>query len=183
MAESTGHSFESITDGGASACYFKLFPTQENLDAGGIDLVSGELPSDIAKLFARPIGNTAKIIKINVTDPKHGAVSLYISVHSSNQLKQEKNLYKAELWFCPQGQATPNGFDILEVSKKGIFKTSQSRDRGTGNRFTASVIGKLKGKNDLSYSNFQKSLPKRKGFRKLLSPGGIINSVFHFQKS
>ncbi len=141
MAESVGFSFASILESQSSLCYMKNFPTQGNLNSGGVSVVSGELPSGgITKLFAPPTGSSARTVKVNVTGAPGGGgegeggggpETIYIKVYSQTENQASSNMYKADLWFCASGTAT--GYDRLTIKNSGQFLSENAGSDGGGN--------------------------------------------------
>jgi hypothetical protein len=86
MAENVGRSFQSILESQSSSCYMKNFPTEENVAAGAVVVDSGTLPEGgITKLFAPPAGESARVVKVNVTGEQEGDQTVFIRVASQAQ--------------------------------------------------------------------------------------------------
>lgn len=120
MAETVGRSFQSILESQSSSCYMKNFPTEANVAAGAVAVRSGELPEGgITKLFAPPAGDSARLVKVNVTGEQEGAQTVFIRVASQGQNSAAGNMYEAKLWFCSGSDQNPNGSDSMVISKNG----------------------------------------------------------------
>jgi hypothetical protein len=136
MAEGLGRALELAAEGGTSLCYMKSFPSQENLEAGGLSLVSGSLPdNDVTKIFSP--GQEPRIIRVDIAGfPSFGEEeegeqdhSIFIRVSP----KADTFFYKAELWFCDGiGQsAAVSGTDVIEIENSGRI-TSRNENTGPG---------------------------------------------------
>ena len=115
--------FQSIIEGGNSACFMKNIPTQENVASGGVQVVDGSLPGgDITKLFSIPTGTKARIIKVVIAG--FGAQNQYgfIRINSQSTLDKKGQQYSYNLWFCNEGQATANNHEETSVSLAGEYK-------------------------------------------------------------
>lgn len=119
MAAGVGEAFETIIHSETSLCYLKNFPTQANLDAGAITLVSGAFPGGkVAKLFAP--GAKLRYVKVNVTPPpgKGEAESLYVKIPSKSSNEKQNLAYSADMYFCPEGEESPRGFNKVRAKIK-----------------------------------------------------------------
>jgi hypothetical protein len=101
MAEGLGRALELAASGGVSLCYMKSFPSQENLQSGGLSLVSGALPDDDVTQIFSP-GVEPRVIRVDVTNlPAFGdEVEQDHSIFIRVSPKSGESFYKAELWFC-----------------------------------------------------------------------------------
>ncbi len=136
MAEGLGRALELAAEGGTSLCYMKSFPSQENLETGGLSLVSGSLPdNDVTKIFSP--GQEPRIIRVDIANfPSFGDEEEGEQEHSIFVLvspKSEAFFYKAELWFCDgMGQsAAVSGTDVIEIENSGRI-TSRNENTGPG---------------------------------------------------
>ena len=136
MAEGLGRALEIAADGGTSLCYMKNFPSEANLQAGGLTVVSGTLPdNDITKIFSP--GESIKLVQVDISnspsfgDEEEGEQdhSIFIRVSPNS----ESFFYKAELWFCDgEGEsAQVSGTDVIEIAKSGKI-TSRNENMGSG---------------------------------------------------
>ena len=74
MAESVGYSFDGILRGDNSLCYMRRCPTPANVAAGGVTVVSGQLPNDdITRVFSVPHGSQSRVVKVAVTGDPGGS--------------------------------------------------------------------------------------------------------------
>ena len=137
MAEGLGRALELAADGGTSLCYMKSFPSEANLQAGGITVVSGTLPDDdITKIFAP--GDSPRIVQVDISSfPTSGEEeegeqdhSIFIQISP----KSDTFFYKAELWFCDgTGEgAQVTGTDIIEIAKSGRITTRNENIESEG---------------------------------------------------
>jgi len=144
LAESVGYSFSTIIDGGSALCHMRNFPTKRNFAAGGITVVSGQLPNgDIQKLLAPPSGSTPRIVKVRVSgedgEGQGGAGEgpgapevIYIQVASQDTNKSAGNTYHADLWFCDSDGTSVLGYDRINISKSQVFTSEHGSDDDFG---------------------------------------------------
>ncbi len=118
MAQSVGFSFQDILHGETALCYMKNAPTQANIDAGGISLVSGSLPGgDITKLFSVPAGSANRVVKVPT-----GPQTIFVRVYSQQNNTKRGNVFAYDLWFC-NGEAQTTEIQRLSVSQAGQFRS------------------------------------------------------------
>ncbi len=123
MAEALGRSFQTTLDAETSLCYIKNFPTAANLNAGGITVNSGAVTAkNISKLFLA--GTKARTIKINAPQfrSRGQAETIFVRIPSAAANEKAGRLYRADLYFCPPGQQGPRGYNIIQISDKGVMK-------------------------------------------------------------
>jgi hypothetical protein len=121
--QGVAYAFQSILEGGSSACFMKNVPTQANVDSGGVQVIDGSLPGgDITKLFSTPTGSKARVIKVVINgfgdQNEHG----FIKINSQASLDKKGQQYAYNLWFCKEGQTTANNYEETSVSLAGEFK-------------------------------------------------------------
>lgn len=140
ISQNVGFSFQTILQGGVSPCYLRNAPSQANLDGGAVTVVSGTLPdSGITGIMDAPPGTQARIVKMQVAnfpgDEGSGGQDIFIRIDPAETLEEEGNHYKATLWFCEQGDDTPQGVQEIQVTLAGRITSSEisSRD-GQGAR-------------------------------------------------
>jgi hypothetical protein len=150
MAESVGYSFANILQGDNSLCYMKRCPTAENLAAGGVSVVSGELPGgDITRLFSVPAGSTPRLVEVDVTgDPggggRDGGQTIFLRVHGDADNRAAGNLYNVEIWFCKHGLSAPaDGFDRLTIANSGRFQGMSAESGDDQGTYVSTVDGYL----------------------------------------
>lgn len=135
MVENVGYSFSEMLSANTSLCYMKNAPSKKNLDAGGISVVSGELPGgNVDKLFVP--SKEARIVHVVTTgDQGHGEEEesgdedIFIRIPSFDELKENKEAYSTRLWFC--NGTTPVGYNNISIGKDGLIE-SVSADKGHG---------------------------------------------------
>jgi hypothetical protein len=151
MAESVGYSFARILEGGRSLCYMKLLPTPENVAAGGVSVVSGELPGgDVTRVFSVPAGSSPRLVKVAVTgDPggREGNQDVFLRVSPEAANRAAGNFYKVDLWFCNQGPSAPaRGYDRITIERTGHYtdeSAETSSGDGQGGNHVATIEGYL----------------------------------------
>jgi hypothetical protein len=122
MAENVGYTFGDILSGETSLCYMKAFPTPANIASGAVTLVDGSFPGhDPTRLFSVPGGSQSRVVKVDVTGDQDGAQTVFIRVYSTGENRAAGDLYAADLWFCPQGQSDPRGFNSVRIGSDGQF--------------------------------------------------------------
>lgn len=159
--QGVGYSFQSILEGGNSACLMKGIPTKANLDSNAISIVDGSLPDgDITKLFSPPSGASDRLIKIVIEqaggapggNPPSGSGGAppadgggsgskqygFIRIHSSKKLAANGLQYGYNMWFCQDGQSTPNNYEETSVSLSGDYKLLRVHVAGT-NKFQSEI--------------------------------------------
>lgn len=122
MASNVSFAFQPIFEAGTSSCYMRNFPTQANLDAGAVALVSGTFPDgDVEKIFAT--GEQSRLIKVIITgeqdnegDQEGGPETIFIEVPSRTANDSKGLLYGVNLYFCGD-DSDPNGLERLEITK------------------------------------------------------------------
>jgi hypothetical protein len=115
--------FQSILEGGSSACFMKNIPTRENVASGGVQVIDGSLPGgDITKLFSTPTGSKARVVKVVIGGM--GAQNQYgfIRINSQASLDKKGQQYSYNLWFCNEGQTTANNYEETTVTLAGEYK-------------------------------------------------------------
>lgn len=152
MSQNVGEAFGNINQ--TSACYMKNLPTQENIDAGGVEVLSGNLPGGrIEDIFNPPAGDTARLVKINVSgfvegedeeDEGSGPETVMIRVHSAANNRSAGNAYNAELFFCNGENSEPNGYNQLRVTNTGRYLT-KLEEQGGGGGEESSMSGLITG--------------------------------------
>lgn len=116
-------SFQSILEGGTSACFMKRIPSQENIDSGAISVVDGKLPSGgITRLFSTPSGSKSRLVKILISGMGGPSENGFIRITSTNNLAKKGNQYAYNLWFCQDGEAQANNFEESSISLSGVYK-------------------------------------------------------------
>lgn len=172
VAETVGYSFQTILDGSFPLCVMQKFPTQANLNANGISLISGSFPNNkIEKIFVAD-KNTNRTIKVNFTDTE-GNKSVFIKVNSNKRNKSNNDFYRADLWFCHPEDSIPYGYITLDINDEGQFKSVLVGDDGSGNRYISTMKGYLIGKNQLS---FNQQIERTVQFEKVVSGEGTFKS-------
>lgn len=138
MAESVGYSFQNMMQSEASRCYMQRFPTAANVAAGGVSVVSGELPAGgIAAVFSP--GTASRLVKINITGYPGGGggegeggdggpETIFIRIPSISQNAAAGKLFEAGLTFCGEGGS--NGGESLSLFNNGRFVAESSQARG-----------------------------------------------------
>lgn len=158
VAETVGYSFQTILDGGFPLCVMQKFPTQENLTAGGITLVSGAFPKGKVERLFIANNNSNRTIKVDFTDSE-GEKSVFIKVYSNKRNELNRDFYRADLWFCRPEESIPYGYNVLDINDQGEFKSVLVGDDGAGNRYISTMKGYLSGKNQLSFNErFEKTV-------------------------
>lgn len=160
MAESVGYSYKEVIQSGTILCYIQNTPTKANQRSGGITIDSGKLPEGgIEKTFAVPEGKKSRIIKIKFLNLpfEEDTQEIFVEVLSSKTNKAEKNIYKLNLWMCPEGAQHPNNLDTITINNAlsyinihgGVEEFSNNAISGL-TQITTSASGALsKQKNDL----------------------------------
>lgn len=154
MVSNVGYSFGQIAQADTSLCYMKNFPTQKNLAAGGISLVSGTLPdNNVAKIFIP--GNTSRTVEVRVSGFKEdgegaqeegggGEENIFLQIPSITELKNAGNSYSASIYFCRDSSAA--GYNTIEITNGGRFTVVQADQRdeeGGSSLFKSEVSGYL----------------------------------------
>ncbi|MDC0358677.1 hypothetical protein OAO01_07670 [Oligoflexia bacterium] len=145
MTQGTGYSFEPVVRAGGSLCYMQNGPTQANLDAGAISLVSGSLPNgDADQIFAAPSGAADRLVQVEVTDPQHGSEKIFINVHSQSKNQDNGNQYAFDLWFCRANQSgdNPGGYETTKVTTAGAYESTATGDDDYG-KYLSTVTASL----------------------------------------
>jgi hypothetical protein len=161
LAESVGRGLQQLGEGGASLCYMKNFPTEANLEAGGVTLDDGEFPGgDITKIFATPSGSKARLVRVHVTGAPQGdqggggqnddgpgaqanaendqTEDVNIRVYPTS----DKFLYRVDLWFCKDGQVS--GRDAIAIKSDGTFSAANfNRAQGQEGAYSSRTLAKL----------------------------------------
>ncbi|MEY4668307.1 MAG: hypothetical protein RL518_1006 [Pseudomonadota bacterium] len=135
--QGVGYSFQSILEGTASACLMKGLPTKANLSGGAVTIVEGSLPNnDITQIFSTPSGSGDRLVKIQLNQPGGGGgggggnQNAFIKIHADKKLQSKGLQYSYSLWFCQDGETTPNGYEETTVSLAGEFKAKNVRAQG-----------------------------------------------------
>lgn len=138
-------SYDNLLRGGTSMCYMKNFPTEDNLTAGAVTVVDGELPSGgISKIFTP--ANQAKLVKVNVSMGE-GEQQIFIRIPSSSSNANNGDAFNASLYFCQAG--TVNSLETVKIKlSKEYIGTSIGDDengefKATFNGFMRLVGGNL----------------------------------------
>lgn len=150
MAQTVGYSFADILQGDTSLCYMKRLPTPENVAAGAVTVVSGELPGDdIRRVFSVPRGSGSRLVKVSVTGDgeEQRSEDVFLRVYGDAANRAEGNFYRVDLWFCHEGPTGPvRGYDHITIDTAGHFTAesaeSESGD-GDGGTHISSVDGYL----------------------------------------
>ncbi len=153
LAEGVGHAFETVLHSETSLCFMKNMPTKQNLNAGGVTVVSGDVNADnIAELF-KPKPISSKLIKVNTPEiqGKGQAEAIFIYIPSKTENKQEDYLYQAEIYFCAEGQSTARGYNLIHAFRQGgkamlEVTNANASDPFGGGSHIVTVSGALKKK-------------------------------------
>jgi hypothetical protein len=135
--------FQSILEGGNSACFMKNVPTAQNLASGGVEVVDGSLPGgDITKLFSVPSGSQGRVVKVTIRgfggQDKYG----YIRIDGQAVLDRKGLQYAHKLWFCDEGRESANNYEETSVSLTGEYRYSNVFVEGP-NRFKNEIAAAL----------------------------------------
>lgn len=129
MTQGVAYSLESILNAGVSLCYMQNAPTQANMDAGGVSLVSGRLPeNDVTRLFAPPLGSAARLVKVLTTPPMGQTIFIRVRGEGANRAAEER--YRAELWFCYTQSPTADAKQQISVSSDGEYRIDGADTEG-----------------------------------------------------
>ncbi|RIL09766.1 MAG: hypothetical protein DCC75_05805 [Proteobacteria bacterium] len=153
MAESVGYSYASILESQTSLCYMKNFPSEDNLNSGGVELVSGSLPNgDVTKIFAPPAGNEPRLVKVNIEGSPQGQEgedqgpggpeTVFIKVAPQSQNSSSGHMYQVDLWFCADDSSEVYGYDRIKIRDDGRIETKNVSNQG-GDSHSSSVLGFL----------------------------------------
>src|SRR5690606_16713995 len=89
-----------------------------------------------------------RIIKINAPAfrQRGQAEAIFVKIPSIATNEKAGRLYRADLYFCPPGQPGPRGFNIIQISDKGVIKiTIRNRvDPFNGGGNTIELKGSVK---------------------------------------
>lgn len=133
MAQGTAFTLQNMLQFGMSACYLKGFPSQQNLDAGGIEVVSGTLPTGgINQVMSPPSGGTARLVRVNISDPDFGDQAAFIKVLAQNQLNAQALTYGFDLYFCSPDGSVALGYEKTRIATSGRYTSEQgSQEEGS----------------------------------------------------
>jgi hypothetical protein len=133
MAESVGRSMAALLEGETALCMMKSFPTAENVAAGAVTVVSGELPDDdITKLFVPPTGKFSRIVQVRVTRPGVGEQIVSMRIMATRENKTAGDLFAADIWFCRDAASPATGYNRVTLDKNGAFEADSVQQNGEG---------------------------------------------------
>jgi hypothetical protein len=155
LAEGIGFSFQSIVDAQINLCYLKLFPTKKNLQSGGIAITRGrnKVPNkDFTQIFSA--GDTSRTVRIHtpqIDELGISAQNIFVKIPATSANKNRKNIYQAEIYFCPDGALDVSGFNKITVTEAGKLSivTSNFSDPANGIGNTNSIQGFLDASNGI----------------------------------
>jgi hypothetical protein len=126
MAQGVAETFSNILSGAGSLCYMQNMPTQNNLDAGGVQVIAGSLPSGgITKIFESPAGSASRLVKVAL-----GTEDIFIRVASAKTNESKGNQYGVELFFCSGGSV--RGSESTVITLGGTFKSESHQTMAAG---------------------------------------------------
>lgn len=131
MAQSLAQSFGKVMQSDNSVCYMRNVPTQANLDSGGLQVVSGELPSGgIGRLFSTAGGDGGRLVEVQVTGQERDQ-RVMLRLPGAAENAAAGNLYAVDLYFCPMTPgASPTGYERLTLGTDGHFVASEAQSEG-----------------------------------------------------
>lgn len=146
MAERVGQSFGRILQSENSLCYMRRFPTPENVAAGGVQVVSGDLPGDnITHLFRVPPA-ADRVGEVRVSGQEKADERVLLRVASAAANHAAGNLYKVDIWFCPTDPAgAVRGVDHLTLDTSGRLLVLEGEGNDDSSVSAATVTGYVVG--------------------------------------
>lgn len=143
ISQNVGFSFQTILEGGISACYLKNAPTQANLDGGAVQVLSGSLPAGgVGSLFETPSGSTARLVKVQVAGLSDlGSENIFIKVYPQQDLDSGGDHYRVDLWQCLSNAATAHSIENMRIKLSGEVSNNSVRVEESGNsRYSLSAF-------------------------------------------
>ncbi len=132
MAQTTGYSFQPVIESGTSFCYMKNMPS-----AVGADNISPRLGNPEELFNQQSEDRVVKAIVTGQTGEDAGQdQTVFLKVHGRNSVGSNK--YKVTLWFCGDGETSPNGYEELEVNRTTGAYSAVSAHGDNGN-FTSEL--------------------------------------------
>ncbi len=144
LTQNVGSSFETILQSGTSLCYMKNAPTQANVDAGIVSLISGSLPGGSAdNLFSTPSGSSSRLVRVDASQGGEQSQIIFIKVYGSSTNSSNGDNYRFDIWFCNEDSGNPQEYESARVTSDGRFISSGSRNQD-GRTSSSTVTAYLK---------------------------------------
>lgn len=132
LTMNAGEAFQTVLRAGTTLCYMKRALSQEGLDTGAVQLVSGAFPGgSVDNLVSPPSGTSARIVKINAA-AGGGTTSIYLRIYGAATNSAEGNSYRFDFWSCDAGPSgAPSEIERTSVSTAGVYSSSSQGNSGS----------------------------------------------------